>query len=239
MATNLKKDSNVETSADSVGGSRILPSAIYLMDIQIAYLGESRGGAASLNLHLKDAKGRELQATIYISTSKAKGQSIYYTGKDKKEHFLPGFELATSLTELVLGQEIGDIPTEEKYVAIYDYNAGKDKDTKVDMLTPLIGKTIAVAVIECRDNKSAIGESGKYEDDPSGKDRRYNEISKFFNNDGLTIQEVNANATAPGFIITWKEAFEGKKRDRYKTVANAGAVSGAPANTPTTGNPFG
>jgi len=232
---NLKKDTSVEADGDSVGGGGVLPSAVYLMTIVAAYFGESTGGAASLNLELKTKEGKTLRNTVYISSSRAKGQSITYQGKDGKPHFLPGFSLATSLTELLLGTEIADVATAEKQISLYNYLAKKEEETKVNMLVDLLDKQIAVGVIECRSNKNTKNAAGAYAPDPSGADRTYNEIDKFFNASGLTITEQLANAAKPGFLNTWKDKWDGNKRDDYVTpVANgtAGApVASEPENT--------
>ena len=229
---NLQKDASIKDGGDSVGGFSVLESNVYPMTIDVAFLGESSGGAASLTLHLKSNEGQELRTTIYLTSNRTKGQKNTYTDKQGNEQYLPGFNLGTSLTELVLNKSIGEMDTEEKIVKLYDFLAKENIDTKVEMLTELLGKQVIAGVLSNLEDKNMKDDAGNYV--PTGETRESNEIDKFFNMDGFTTAEVNVKASEPGFIHTWKTKHKGKFNDKRSKESKAGTVTaGVPTAAPT------
>lgn len=233
---NLQKKSSIKDGGDSVGGAVVLASDIYPMTIDVAFFGESSGGAASLNIHMKNKDGAELRSTIYLTSGRAKGQKNVYIDRDGEEQYLPGFNLGTSLTEIVLDKPIGDVDTEEKIIKLYNVDQKAEIDTKVDMLVELLGKQLIVGVLHTKENKRVKDDAGNYV--PTSDIREANEVDKFFNTDGFTNTELAAKANDPGFIHTWKKKWKGVVRDRTVDANGDAPKAGAPKSAPATTSLF-
>lgn len=206
------------------GGYAPLPSAIYEMDITLAYLIEATSGAVGLVLKLNNQEGKELRETVYITSGIKKGKKTTYTDKDNKEQPLPGFATANSLSLLTVGKNITDIVPEMKVIKAYNKEAGSEIPTNVEMLTELLGQKVYCGVLNQVVNKNALVD-GKYV--PTDESREQNEISKFFRiEDKLTVAEVSAQATEASFYAQWDDKHTGTVQDRFKPVT--GAVNVAP-----------
>jgi len=228
----LNTATDVAEEKDYVGGgSSVLDSGLYPMTVALAYVGESEGGAASLNLHLKTDDGTELRQTLYVSSGRAKGQKTYYE-KDGVKHNLPGFTLAQSLSRLTVGKELGELQAEAKVVSLYDYDAKKEVPTNVQALTELHGQQIITGVLKQTVDKTKKNDSGVYV--ATGETRDENEIDKFFRaKDSLTVAEILAQASEATFINSWREKNAGVTRMKAKGASGtAGAPAGAAAPTP-------
>jgi hypothetical protein len=223
---NLKSDENISTAKDSVGGGGAIDSDSYKAVVSMAYLTESKGGAAGLVFSAKAENGREIRQTFWMTSGKDKGQKHYYE-KDGEKHELPGFTAANSLCLLTTGQEIGDLEPEKKVVSVYSYEAKAEVPTKVDVLTDLIGKEIVIGLLKQTVDKTTKNEAtGKY--DPTGETRDENEIDKFFHAETLkTVAELRAKADEAAFHAIWVAKWKGQVRNKAKGAA-AGGTAGAP-----------
>lgn len=228
LLNNIATDNNLAEDKDSLGGGGLLETNVYDFEITMAYLTQSQNGAVALNLHLKSDEGRETRQQIYFTSGKAKGCRTYYE-KDGEKRPLPGFTLAESLCLLTVGQGIVSVPTEEKTIKLYNFDAEAEVPTKVEVLMDLLGKRIKAGVFKQIVDKNAKGDDGVYR--PTGETREENEIDKFFRDrDGMTVAEIKAEATEASFIEAWRTKWAGKTRDRAsKAAGTAGAPKAAGA----------
>lgn len=224
---NVVTDSSIEEEIDVVSsGFKPLESGIYTFEIKQAYAGEASSGAKSVTFQFEAADGTKFKNTQYVTSGKAKGGKNYYETKDGKKRYLPGFTTTNNICLLSAGKELHEIEMEEKVINLYDKDAGKEVPTKVMMLMDILGKEITLGVIKQIVDKNVKDGAGNYV--PSGETREENEVDKVFRaRDGMTVAEIKAQAEEAVFINTWKEANEGKTRNKAKGAQN-GSVAGAP-----------
>ena len=232
LLSNLTTDDTIANERDSVGSSGPLESGLYAVNVSLAYLNKSQGGALGLTLHLKTEAGREVRQTLWMTSGTAKGCKNYYEDKQGIKHYLPGFIHANALALLTTGKEISALDTETKVVNAYSPEAKAEVPTKVEMIMDLLGKDIIVGLIKQTVDKLKKNEAtGIY--DPTGETRDENEIDKFFRaKDRMTTAEIRGQAETPVFIETWEQKWAGKTRDRTKGSAPAGAPGMPKAATP-------
>ncbi len=226
----LKIDDSIKEGGDSLGGAVLIESGLYDANIEMAYLSTSKGGAMALNVVLL-IEGESVRQTIYMTSGTAKGALNYYIGRDGQKVYLPGFQLANSIALLTVGKDISDVDVEEKVIKLWDYDAKGEVPTKVKVFMELLGKKIKVGMIKQIVDKNVKNDDGTYV--PSGETRDENEISKVFHIDsGLTVTEIKAEATEPGFITKWVEKWKGVTKNKAK-----GAGSTATSNPAATSAP--
>ena len=199
---NLTTD-GVEKSEDRLGGFSILDSDIYETTIKAMYAGESQKGAMSVTL-IGDVGGREYRETIYITSSKSKGQKNYYE-RDGKKMPLPGFTVIDDICLIATGKPLADQDTEEKVVNIYDFDQKKEVPTTVPMLVEALGQKVALGIQKQLENKNVQNASGEYE--ATEETREINVVDKVFH------PELN----------------KGEVRDRREIKEGQGGASGRPA----------
>lgn len=215
---------NIQGETDTLGGgSRILPTDIYLMTVTLAYSTMSSGGARGVVLHLETPEGKETRQTLWVTSKKGEAT---YTDKQGQQHFLPGFNLANSLALLTVGKPLGELTPEDQTVKLYNFDQKKDVPTNVLAFPELRGKKVYAAIFQQTVDKRAKGDDGNYH--PTGDTRDENEIAKFFREaDKRTTNEILDEAEA-SFFDAWKAEWAGKVRNRAsKTVGRAGAPAGA------------
>lgn len=220
LLKNLTSDSTIAGEKDSLGGSRVLNSGLYLFTITLAYIQVATSGALGLVLGLK-APGGEVRQTLWMSSGKDKGGKNYYE-KDGEKHYLPGYLLANSLALLTTGKEISELDTEKKVVKVYSAEAKGEVPTQVDMITDLLGKEILGGLVKQLVDKTKKNETtGKY--DPTGETREENELDKFFRaRDRMTVAEIRGQATEAGFAASWEAKWTGLTRDKSTKKSGAG-----------------
>lgn len=235
---NLKTDTAVEDSGDSLGGSKVLDSGLYESTIALAYYKESQGGALSLNVDLTGSNGESFRQTFWVTSGKAKGQKNYYEGKDGKKRYLPGFNAANHLCLLTVGKEISDLEPEAKVIKLYDPAQSKEVPTEVKVITDLIGTQIIAGVIKQIVDKNVKDSSGAYV--ASGETREENEVDKFFRaSDRLTVSEIKAEQTEADFIYKWEEKNKGVVRNKAKGAKEGGSTGAATGGETKTKSLFG
>ena len=242
------QDANIQTKEEDVlGGSRTVPSNVYPAGIKLAYLDAAASGAICVVFDfamLVNGKERNHKETIYISN---KNKEFTYKDKQSGEDKpLPGFVTVDSICKAVTGKSITELSTEKKMVKVYDYDQKAEVPQEKEVLMDLIRGKLELGIIETIVDKTAKNDSY----DPSqpkqgnnlpylstGETREQNELSKVFNEDGLTQLEKESGATEAKFKAAWLEQYAGKKINKAKGAAagaKAGGVSGAskPAASP-------
>lgn len=227
LLANLKSDDSIAGERDSVGNGGVLDSGLHMATIKLAYLTKSAGGAVGLVLNAKTQAGRELRQTLWMTSGTAKGGTNYYTDKDGKKQYLPGFNLANSLSLLTVGKEISELDTETKVVNAYSSEAKAEVPTKVEMLVELLGQDILIGVLKQVVDKTQKNDAGVYV--PTGETREENEIDKLFRaRDRMTTAEIRAKADEAAFAAVWEAKHTGNVRDKSKGANGAAGTAGAP-----------
>ena len=225
LLANLTTDDTIESEKDSVGSGGVLNSALYPSTVSMAYLQKATSGALALVLRAKTQDGREIRSTLWMTSGTAKGCKNYYE-KDGVKHYLPGFNLANSLSLLTIGKELSELEPETKVVNVYSPEAKAEVPTKVDVLVDLLNQEVIVGLIKQTVDKTQKNDAGAYV--PTGETREENEIDKFFRaRDRMTTAEIRGKAEEASFIDVWNEKWANKVRNKASGTA-AGAVAGAP-----------
>lgn len=218
--SDLDLPSDVEMEGDVLpsSGGYLLDSGVHNMIIKAAFLGESSGGAKSLDLRLQTADGsRKLNETIYLSSGKAKGCRTYYERNGKRIP-LPGYTLANDLAYVTTETQLTGLDAEKKTIKLWNYEAGEEVPTEVDMIMPLVGKAVKVGVVRARENKP-VKDGNKWVPGPELKE--FNKIQKFFSSEGLTRTEMLAGNTEPVFLPKWEKQHPSDYiEDKFKPVDN-------------------
>lgn len=229
MLDHLKTDKGIENDDDFIGGG-LLDSGVYDFVVDMAYFDKSQGGANSLTLHLKTAKGQSMRTTLWITSGTAKGGHNYYEDKKTgKRRYLPGFNQANAICMLGINKEIADVIVEDKTIKVYDFDEKKEMPKSKEVLTELLGAQITCGIVLQTVDKNVKNAQGVYV--PSGDTRDENEIDKCFRtSDGMTVAELRGDETEPAFKEKWLAKNEGVTRMKAKG-AKAATQTGAPAST--------
>lgn len=233
LLKSLATNDSISNEKDSVGGGGPLESGLYNTTVSMAYLSKSKGGALGLVLTLKTEEGKDIRQTLWMTSGTEKGCKNYYETKTGEKQYLPGFNIANSLTLLTVGKEISDLETETKVVNVYSAEAKAEVPTKVEVLMDLLNQEVTVGLIKQTVDKTTKNEStGLYE--PTGETRDENEIDKLFRTrDRMTTAEIRAQAEEAKFIDTWAAKFTGTVKNKSKgasgTAGAPKAAAGAPA----------
>lgn len=234
LLAGLQHDANNEEEKDTLGGTFLVDSGVHNMIVEMAYVDKSAGGAMSVNLHLKNPTNNALvRGSIWITSGDAKGNKNTYQDKEGKTHNLPGYNLANSLTQVVLGQNLNQLTTEEKVIKRWDRDAKEELPQKTNVIMALVGQPVRAGIIRQIVDKNVKNGAGQYV--PSGETREENEIDKFFRaSDGLTQSEIKSGITTPEFLNQWSEKHTGNTRNKASKTAAPGntTASGAAADKP-------
>lgn len=223
----------LEKEKDVLGGGGTVPSDIYKMTIEMAYVvhaAASKSMGVSFILKLPD--GRTVRETVYVLNRQ--GENTYTDKQDKtKKHLLPGWQTVDSMCMMSTGLGLTDQDMEKKSVMIYDFDQRKDVPKEVDVLVGLLGQEVGAAVLEQTVDKTKQNESTKvYE--PTGETRDENTVDKFFHADTMrTTSECIEGIEEAVFAPKWLEKNQNKKKDKSKGKAGkAGAPGGAAGGAP-------
>lgn len=220
----------LEESKDTLGGFSVLESDIYTGTIKMAYAGVSDKGSKFVSL-IVDIDGKEYRETLYVTNKK--GENFFLNKSDpSKKVPLPGFttmeDICLIATEKYLHQQV----CEEKVVNIYSSDAGKEVPTNVPVLTELLGKKIALAILKQIENKQVKTADGSYVADPSGETVERNNIHKVFHPElKVTVREAMDGKEA-AFWDAWLNQNQGKTRSKVAPVDGSARVpqaAGKPA----------
>lgn len=219
----LKLDADVtqQVEKDTLGGGGALESDLYMFTIKAAYFDTAKSKAMSVNLKLETAEGRRLNVTEYITSGEKKGCKPYYE-KDGKKFPLPGYSKMNTLCQLVTGKAIHELTAEDKILKLYDFESRQETNQSKKVISELTGQVIKAGVFKViEDKKTKVGD----EYVATGETRQVNEVGKFFNEQGKTIEEVTDGKEAT-FAAEWAKAHQGKTKDKSTKVA---ATAGAPS----------
>jgi hypothetical protein len=200
---------------DSLGGGYTKKTGLYPCTIDMASMDKSKGGALSLNLHLKVASDQSIiRQTLWVTSGDAKGNKNYYVNQNGKKFLLPGMQLADQIARIAAGCPMSECNVESKTVKLWDRDAGAEKPREVPVVTSLLGQPILVGLMKHRENRNVNDGSGNYV--PSKEERIYNEIDKVFHSDGFSVTEKEAEAEEAKFHQQWAAKYpEDYVEDNY------------------------
>jgi len=227
MLDRLQEDNSIQHETDSLGGFGPLDTGLYDMTINQAYYTESKGGAVALNLHCTGPNKESLKQTLWLTSGTAKGGHNYYMDKKGEKQYLPGFVIANAIALLGAKKKIGELPTEDKTIMLYNGapDVKKEVPTVVKMVMGLVGKTVTLGIMRQTIDKTKLNDAtGQY--DPTGDVRDENEIVKVFRaSDGKTVAEIIAKSDTAEFKQKWADKWAGVTKDKS---AGTGVKSGMP-----------
>lgn len=234
---------------DSLGGGYILPSDIYMLVIETAYLQPATSGAVGVVLRFKTKEGnKDYRETIYI-TNKS-GETFYV--KDGQQHLLPGYLMIDTLCQMVTGNSLEKQNTELRTVKVYDPELQKEVPAEREVLADLQGGLVYAGIIKSVEDKTKKNDAYDAARPkqgtnlpylPTGETRESNAISKFFHSESKqTLAEAIAG-TDSKFFADWLTKYKDQVINNAKGVtggATQGKVPATPANAPapTTGGLF-
>ena len=223
---------------DTLGGGYILPSDIYLLSIETAYLQPATSGAVGVVLRFKTKEsGKDYRETIYITNKK--GETFYV--KDDQQHLLPGYLMIDTLCQMVNGNSLENQNTELRSVKVYDPELHKEVPAEREVLVDLQGGLVYAGIVKSLEDKTKKDAVSNYI--PTGETREANSISKFFHSESKqTLAEAIAGTDAK-FFEDWLTKYKDQVVNNVKGVtggAPQGKAPAAPANAPapTTGGLF-
>jgi hypothetical protein len=216
MTNKLAMHNDIEMDAPQLGGGgfSLLESNVYDFVIDIAFLFVTKADSQALNLHLRAPDKTIHKFQFWMVSGKQKGNLNYYTDKNGKKHYLPGFINADSLAVFATGKHIGELDTSNKMIKLWNREVQKEVPTEVPVFMDLIGKPVKMAVIkqivdQTQENKT----TNKYE--LVGKTKEENDVMAVFNpTSGFTMDEATNGLATPEFITKWTEKWKGKTRNK-------------------------
>jgi hypothetical protein len=242
----LAPAADIKDDGDFLGGFAPLESDLYDCTVKLAYLTASDGGAKCMNVTFITADGRELKQQFWMTSSKAKGGMNYYTNKKTLEkHYLPGFIMATHLSQLTAaGKEVHQLTVENRHIKLYSFQDKKEVATEVPMFVEMLGKPVTLGVVQqlvdVNSDSGTVDANGKKIYVPTGKSRKENEVVKMFRTrDKMTVTEITAKATEAVFAEKWLTKNKGvtvDKTSKGSGVEGKASTSGTVANPETAAN---
>ena len=214
--------SGLEKEKDVLGGRKIYDSDIYVGPIKLAYAIQSDGGALGLDLTVS-IDGSDYREILWVSN---KNGNNFYEDKSGKKRGLPGYTIANDICLIATETELSDVETEEKVVRVYDSKENGEVNKSVPMLMPLIGKEIALAILQETEFKQEKTDSGYVDTDQKIQTNR---ISKVFHPElKVTIAEAMEGKEA-AFWDAWIEQNKGRVVDRTARGSRGGAAKAGSA----------
>jgi hypothetical protein len=227
----LESDKTIENETDYVASS-VLESGLYDFTIDMAFMTVADSGAKCLNLRLKHGNDQDFRQNLYVTSGTKKGCKNFFTDKNGKNRYLPGFNIANALCLLTVKTEIGKQTATEKVINLWNKELKKETPTPVQMITALTGqKFIGGVVKQTVDKTTKDAATAKYV--PTGETRDENDMDKIFRaSDGLTVAEIRAKVTESVYKGTWAKTNTDVTRNRAKGAAAPGSpAAAAGANT--------
>jgi hypothetical protein len=226
-ALKLSPEVTIEEDKDVLGGGGPLSTDIYDMVCEYMYLDQTKSGAVMAYGNFKEVNtGRNVRFSECVMSKKSGTLKATYTDKKSgKEKPLPGYSKVFHLAQIV-GLDIQDLSglaCEKRALKLWDKELRKETDQEKNVLVDLLGKPLKVAVYKVLETKMEDDGTGSW-DIPTSEEFAKNDLVKWFNTDGLTLEEV-ANGTGDElFADQWLKAHKGKERDnRVKGAPTAGA----------------
>ena len=212
-------DENAEVQEQEVrkAQSWIKESGAYTVEIKMFRFKQSDGGANGFVVDMETEAGEKLTYEEWFTTKA--GGTTYVGKKDGKTYDLPGMAKLKNISRALTGNPLAFRTTEEKIVAIYDFNAKTDVDKKVDVAKELIGKTVEILVQRTLEDKTKLNPvTGKYEG--TAEFRAINEVLAWIDPvSHKTFSENAAGKEALSYATFQENIAQTPVKDKRKTSA--------------------
>lgn len=196
---------------------RTVDTGAYGGTIDIAFAGQSKGGARSVTINLSLDGGKKVSDTVYITN---KAGDVTFEDKEGNKQFLPGYALINNLCIMATGKGLQDLAetVETKTVKLFDFDAKKEVPTDVQAITKLTGCRVLVSILEEEyEKKKQDAASGEYLG--TGEFAVKNVILKVFHPDTRqTPVEIRDEAEAT-YLDKWLETNKGKMKVAPRSAA--------------------
>ena len=240
MFDNLNTGVTVEVEEEKLGGggNYITETKVYDFVVEMAYGGQSAGGAYFIDAKLVTEDGKILKVREYITSGTEKGCLPYYVDKNSgKQKALPGYAKMNALDVLLTGNPAQYPVTENKTIPLWNKDAEKEVPTEAQVVTSWIGKPISAMVQMVREFKRAQNQTTKKWENTS-ETRDFAEVVHFV--DAVTGQTRSEKMT--GKAAELKGKFEAKNTPEsiYDKTKGKGSKPGAApaAAAPVADSPF-
>lgn len=229
----LNPEVDVEDDRDTLGGNAPLPTNIYDAVCEHMYLDQTASGAVmAYGNFLVNGKGIRFSECI-MSKKSGTLKATYTDKKSGKEKPLPGYSKVVHLAQAI-GLKITDLSAltaEPKLLKLWDNEKKAETPQEKNVITDFSGAKLQIALYHVIETKMAKDGQGKYTV-PTAEERTFNEIVKWFNEDGQTIDEMKGNKPAD-FREKWIETYADKVKDkRVKGAPKAGAPAAGGTEAP-------
>lgn len=225
----LKLGAGVEVEADKDvigGGSAVLASGVYPIQCEYLYLDQTKSGALMAYGSFKPEGGRSIRFSECVMSKKSGAAKVTYTDKKTgKEVPLPGYSKLLHLFHAcdIDIADLSEMEVEKKTLKLWDYEAKKELPVEKNVLVQMTGQHLQAGIRKVLETKMAQDANGDW-NVPTAEEKTFNDIFKWFNKDGFTVQEVKEQAAEPAFKNQWEEAYKDKDLDRrVKNAPKAGA----------------
>lgn len=245
--------SNVQLpTKDIVGGYTLPESDIYDATIKQVYIKKTESGAVGFHISavIKDV---ERKFVLYPAIAKKDANGVPLRNPDNSiqvtntritregtEVYLDAFLIADSLARIVFGKPLQQLSTDPIYIEEKDKQTKQPVQVQVAGYKDFSGKEVKFVLQRAVKNKQAKNEqTGKWEN-TNEKTQEIELVKILRKDDMLTINEIDAGATAAAYAEEWLKTWKGKDKNNYKPVAGSAVASGtSPAQVPEADNPFG
>lgn len=227
MFSDVTSNNEVKEQGDSLGGGFLLDSAIYEMEIKVAYGIVAGTGAKAVVVEAVTPAGQKYSTTQWVTSGTAKGGKNYWEDKDGNKRYLPGFENINTICLMTTEKELAALPMEQKTLKIWNKEANAEVPTQVPVLTDLIGKKIYFGVLKQLEDKFDQNQETKVYDVVTGETRETNDLDKIFHYPTKkTISEARGQQEAT-FAEQWAAKWAGQVKNKAKHAGDKPA-NGAP-----------
>lgn len=218
LFANMKRKDDIEAPKDTLGGgSYTRPSDIYLAVVKVAHAFTTDKGAQGITVEFQLQDESTYKETFYVSNRN--GQN--FSEKNGKTFYMQGFVTVDELCALATEKYLADQETADKLIKVYDYDAGGETEKEMPVLVELTGKKVYLAIQEVKQFKKVKQADNSWVE--TEETQNVNQISKVFNQDKFTVNELMDQADEPEFFDKWKEKYEGEVYDKTKGKKPKGA----------------
>jgi hypothetical protein len=223
-------------TADREAGYEPIASGVYPVKLDYAYYEESAGGALALKINVVSTDHRDVnfRQSLWLTSGRAKGKKNYYTDSEGRKRLLPDMNRANNMANILCGKDLADLQVEAKVIRLWNYEKQDTVNTKVNMVTDLIGKEFLAAVLRTVENKRVRDDNDNWV--PGPEKRTFNEIDTMFNTDGFTAKEIQSQAKERKAMDIWERRNSGHDNNQYDArVAQVETVTVSTDTTTTNG----
>ena len=202
-----KRAKGVEKPEDKVGGFVARNSDVYDAVIEHAYgTNSEKTDSQCLNLQFKLKNNSKFYARLWFAGADG---NVFTTNDQGVKRYRKAFLLADTLINLATEGEEDLFSAETELTTVKMKRDGKDTNVKVPSFPDLIGLPVKLGLIATEKYKQNFVD-GEYID--TDEIETISELDQIFDEEGFTLNEIEADAEEPKFIDEWLGAWKDKVR---------------------------